>query len=511
MKTIFTLLIVFTCIIGRSQNLVADSTFNGTGMAIATSESTAAFCNSMLYQPDGKIVLVGNYLIPHPVFHITGFLTYRFHSTGANDTLYGDSSRTRTKFYPFTEDDVLATALQSDGKIVLAGVAAQNFAMARYRPNGIIDSTFGNNGTVESLYGGGYVKDIRILSNGSILVAGKCGGAFALAQYFPSGLPDTNFGINGLSIAGTNLNSPEPSLMELQPDGKIIMVGQCWDNATGNDWLIMRFKPNGVIDSTFGTNGMTTIDFGTIYDYAVKVHVRSNGKIVVTGNTTAANGSYKFAAAELLPNGTLNSSFGNGGKIIENSTADHNFLYSSLLLSNGDLYLSGNLKVNKDFLKSIPVVMKLNANGQFNYSFANNGYYHLTQNYNTVSYSNMLQQPNGKLLICGYYAQPGYGPQMMVSRYKIVAATTTVNTGVDEFKKNDKVTVFPNPANNFIQIGSNITGEFDVTLFDIEGKTVYKSRNEKRINVSGLSAGVYFIKLETEEKGVVYSTKFIKQ
>jgi uncharacterized delta-60 repeat protein len=509
MKKNITLLLALCYSIHYSQNLIADSTFNGNGMAIATSESTSAYGNSLLYQPDGKIVVVGHYQVPHPIFYVSGFLSYRFNSNGTHDTFCGDSSRTRTKFYPLTQDNALATALQTDGKIIMAGVANTNLAMARYRPNGIIDSTFGTNGKVESLFGAGQIKAIILLNNGSILVVGKCAGGFAVVKYLTSGIPDVTFGNNGIVLAGTNLNNSEFSSIAVQPDGKIVASGQYWyDNTNGYDMAVMRFNSNGSVDNSFGTNGLVAIDFGSIEDYCYKVHIRANGKLVMTGITKLASGKTKFAAAELLSSGALSTSFGNGGKTIENSSVDHNFLSSSILLSNNEILMCGDLYVNGDFLKGIPTFMKIGSNGQFNYSFGSNGYFHPIQSYNRLRFYDMILQPDGKLIACGIYIAPNSGPQLMVARYKFVAAPNTTNIQDENLETN--MSVFPNPATDklFINTGSLI--EFSTSLYNSTGKLVYQNFNTQELDISTLPSGIYFLVIRNKNNELVKTANMIK-
>jgi hypothetical protein len=228
----------------------------------------------------------------------------------------------------------------------------------------------------------------------------------------------------------------------------------------------------------------------------------------MTGITKLANGKTKFAAAELLSSGALSTSFGNGGKTIENSSADHNFLSSSILLSNNEILMCGDLYVNGDFLKGIPTFMKIGSNGQFNYSFGSNGYFHPIQSYNRLRFYDMILQPDGKLIACGIYIAPNSGPQLMVARYKFVAAPNTTNIQDENLETN--MSVFPNPATDklFINTGSLI--EFSTSLYNSTGKIVYQNFNTQELDISTLPSGIYFLVIRNKNNELVKTANMIK-
>ena len=94
----------------------------------------------------------------------------------------------------------------------------------------------------------------------------------------------------------------------LQADGKIVAEGM-----TGNDFALARYNTNGTLDTTFGTSGKVITDFAGSNDIGLGVAVRSDGKIVAVGRTFAS-GRTAFAAARYNGNGTLDTTFGTGGR-----------------------------------------------------------------------------------------------------------------------------------------------------------------------------------------------------
>ena len=114
----------------------------------------------------------------------------------------------------------------------------------------------------------------------------------------------------------TNLGSGREEIhgLALQPDGKLIAGGVI---AFGiDDFIVLRYNQNGTLDSTFGSSGRVITDFNDSGDTAFAMTRQPDGKIILAGRTLRADSNYKFALARYQPNGSLDSSFGNGGKAV---------------------------------------------------------------------------------------------------------------------------------------------------------------------------------------------------
>jgi len=198
---------------------------------------------------------------------------------------------------------------------------------------GDLDASFGTGGKVTTDFSGyrDVINAAALQPDGKIVVAGykqdSAGesGIFhvALARYNSDGSLDTSFGSGGKVI--TNLNADIKAFaVAVQPDGKIIAVGDAEPDSPYNDasmFAIVRYKPNGSLDTSFGSGGQVNVRFRTYFDSARAVAVQPDGKIVVGGFTmyapitsTPLNGS-DFALARLNSDGTLDGTFGSGGKV----------------------------------------------------------------------------------------------------------------------------------------------------------------------------------------------------
>src|SRR5690242_9563670 len=189
---------------------------------------------------------------------------------------------------------------------------------------GSLDPTFGNGGKV--LSPGGGATDAILQPNGDIVVSTGSG----VARFLPAGKPDTTFGSGGLASAGF-AGGEGPQGVALQPDGKIIWVGSQGNPsfpAGGTfSFAVARFTANGTLDTSFGTGGRASVEFFAppmqgAQEFARAVLVQPDGKLLVAGS--ARQGQIRFAPiqgalARFNADGTLDTSFGTGGKVLSSS------------------------------------------------------------------------------------------------------------------------------------------------------------------------------------------------
>jgi uncharacterized delta-60 repeat protein len=246
-------------------------------------------------------------------------------SAGDLDLTFGTGGLVRTDFSS-GNDSGTALAVQVDGKIVVAGATpgagGSDFAVTRYAAGGSLDPTFGGVGRVATDFGPNARDEaaaVVVQGDGNILVAGTTtdsggGTRFALAKYTPAGALDTSFGVGGQVITDlpgtTNDNAYD---LAVQPDGKIVVVGYSGSGFPTSDFGVVRFKPDGSLDPTFGTGGVVRTDFGGSHDVPFAVALQGDGKVVVGGLTS--HGSPSFGLVRYASDGSLDTTFGQGGKV----------------------------------------------------------------------------------------------------------------------------------------------------------------------------------------------------
>ena len=194
-------------------------------------------------------------------------------------------------------DRLFACALQPDGKVLVTGSSVvdekDDLLLLRLNHDGTLDGTFGVGGAV--LYGGEgdnfrYGNWVVVQPNGKILVSGavSVGNTFdlLLMRYNPNGTPDIAFGTGGVVHYGDAGGKDEYGYAHVvQPDGKIIVAGYA-ENASYDDVLVVRFHPDGTLDTTFGDEGRILWNGpGDNRDYGQGIALQQDGKIVITGFT----------------------------------------------------------------------------------------------------------------------------------------------------------------------------------------------------------------------------------
>jgi uncharacterized delta-60 repeat protein len=276
--------------------------------------------SAVAIQPDGKIIVAGTV----ESIGKLDFALARYDASGALDPSFGNAGKV-TLESPGYDDAALAIAIQSDGKIVVAGhawdEAHHDVALARFDSSGNPDLQFGNDGTVLTDFAGATdaAEAIALQSDGALVVAGYSdGGAtrsdLLVARYRSDGSLDTTFGVSGWVTADVNSGSDYANALALQLDGNIVVAGSSYDGAN-NDFVLARFTKAGVLDSSFGASGLATIDYAVDNDIATALAIQSDGKLLVGGYAT--NGAHDdFAVARLLPDGTLDAAFGDNGKVL---------------------------------------------------------------------------------------------------------------------------------------------------------------------------------------------------
>lgn len=304
-----------------------DASFGIGGKVVTSLSDGPDFASAIAIQPDGKIVVAGQAEID-VVRHYNGFAIARYNPDGSLDTSFGVDGKVVTDLGPF--DSARAVAIQADGKIVAAGYArltsiygiitGGDFALARYNPDGSLDTTFGSTGKIKTHFNEpsefGHVDQIQAIavqSDGRIVVAGDVLNSasqsvdFAVLRYDSSGNPDPSFGSTGRAI--TDIGALDSAkAIALQADGRIVVAGQSYMSSTF-DFVVARYNANGSLDASFGSGGKTVTDFGSD-DTVYAVTVQSDGRIIAAGSSAG-----NFALARYNTNGGLDFSFGSSGKV----------------------------------------------------------------------------------------------------------------------------------------------------------------------------------------------------
>lgn len=347
-----------------------------------------------------------------------GDLDHAFSGDGKRTIAFGSGNGT---------DQGSAVALQSDGKIVVAGYSdrggssAHDFAVIRLKPNGNLDKSFSGNGRVTFDFPDSTFDDeayaVAIQPNGRIVVAGfsyrtATINDFAVARLTTHGNLDSSFSGDGRkTIAFHNgAASDGGNAVALQRDGKIVVVGYSTpsDVAPNPVLSLARLRSNGNLDHGFAGDGRKTIGFGNANAAGNAVAVQRNGRILVAGSSNhgAATGN-DFAIARLKPSGGLDSSFsGDGLKTIAFSNGNLGDIARGIALQRDGKIVVGGQSDRGATNGADFAVARLKANGRRDPTFSSDG--RRTLAFGNGSLNDIGKDVaihDGKILLAGYSDQ----------------------------------------------------------------------------------------------------------
>ena len=242
------------------------------------------------------------------------------------------------------------------------------------------------------------------------------------------GAPDPTFGAGGMAVTSVT-DDDEAHAVAVQPDGKIVAAGFGNGDTTDRDFAVARYNVDGTLDTGFGNGGkvVTAMSAGERFDEARAVAVQPDGKIVVAGS---ADGN-KFAVARYNTNGTLDTDFSSDGKVVTAVTSDVGLATAVAVQPDGKILAAGT--AGTDF-----AVVRYTAAGALDTSFSSDG--KVVTDIGSSSEdaaSAMVLQTDGKIVVAGFS-----GDDIAVVRYTAAGAldtsfssdgkvTTSVSAGYD--------------------------------------------------------------------------------
>lgn len=214
-----------------------------------------------------------------------------------------------------------ATARGSSGNLV----ATRGLTVTVGGAPGVLDTSFGTGKVLTSVAEGeDYASALALQADGKVVTVGRTrttagGDDIAITRHGRDGTLDATFGSGGklATAVAAGTGSDDAQAVAVQADGKIIVAGSSDSGATDLDFALVRYNADGTLDTTFGNGGKVVTDIGGSTDRIEAVVIQTDGKIVVAGETYSGTATgVDFALARYNANGTLDASFGNGGKVV---------------------------------------------------------------------------------------------------------------------------------------------------------------------------------------------------
>jgi uncharacterized delta-60 repeat protein len=372
-------------------NSSIDTTFNSSG-SIYFPITPLAIDNDTAYsittQSDGKILLSG-------ISHVNGQDIYsvaRLNTDGSLDTSFHTTGTLQIHVTPYLNGGG-SIALQQDGKILIGGFdwtisnnPPGDFNLIRLNSDGSLDTSFNSTGILAQPVGTNWDhgQSLALQSDGKIVMAGTSWNGsnhledFSVIRLNSDGSLDTTFNGSGKVITG-GTNTDTASDMALQSDGKIVVVGTTYSSLlSSNVFSIIRLNPDGSLDTGFNGSGQILVDIAAGSDHASAVQIQSDGKIVVAGYSQGDG--LDFSIIRLNSDGSLDNTFNSSGKLVlpiypllKNGSSLQlvdEVLFDLTIQSDGKIILTGSTQTGFGGLTDT-LLIRLNPDGTPDTSFGN--------------------------------------------------------------------------------------------------------------------------------------------
>lgn len=366
-----------------------------------TSASSAA--RAVALQADGRIVVVG------------GKTLSRFNADGTPDTSFGTAGRVTVVMGGGSFEALETVAVQADGRIVVAGHTStppslvQDFTLQRFNADGSLDPTFGIGGKVLTDFTGteDAANAMVIQSDGKLVVAGitilgtgaSADEDMAVARYLSDGMLDPAFGTGGKTTINVAGKADFGYAVALQADGRIVVAGRVGvDGGSDPDFGLVRLTTTGQLDASFGSAGRAQIEFAAnTWDEAWDLAIQADGRIITAGYARIG-ATQQYAVMRLNGDGSLDTTFDLDGKSSTGLTTGENFGRALALQADGSLIVIGQVSSlsNADM-----GVLRLRSNGAVDPAFGAAGLIRVDFFGATDNARDVVIQPDGRILVVG--------------------------------------------------------------------------------------------------------------
>lgn len=283
---------------------------------------------------------------------------------------------------------------------MVAGTVDNDFAVARYNPDGNLDTSFSDDGWTTTYFGSlSNGNSVVVQPDGKIVVGGESNMNFALARYNPDGNLDISFSVDGMVT--TDFGDWDQGWnVVLQSDRKIVLAGFASGNSNG-DFALARYNIDGSLDNTFDGDGRVITDFGTLYDAGHAVTLQMDDKIVVVSKPVG-----DFAIARYSTDGGLDPSFSGDGRLITDFSGGSDDAFSVLVQPDGKIIAGGysfSITSKNDFS-----LARYYSDGGLDTSFSSDGKAVIDYFSAWDSIADIELQPDGKVVAVGSTSLPTY-------------------------------------------------------------------------------------------------------
>ncbi|MDF3025864.1 MAG: Delta-60 repeat-containing protein [Fluviicola sp.] len=500
MRTIITPIAFFCCLAASAQNITLNGQFGYEGFTYV--ENTTSV-RKIALNPDGSIISAGN----KSVSGGSNIVLTKHDAGGIQDLTFGSNGIAFTAIS--VADEVRDIQLQADGKILVSGstytgsdsgpgVPILHAFVVRYHPNGVIDSSFATNGIFRVTdYNQSEFSSIIVQSDESLRLIGYSDNITYMTKLTSAGMLDSSFGTNGyraLSDQSTFFFFNSGSIR--LNDGSILSYGLGDTGLSNPKFTCIKTDASGDLITSFGQNGITTIDFSSdpnSLETVSKAQELPDGRIVLAGETISK------ALIRLKADGTLDSTFATNGILV------HSLPYMDMVVQPNGKILIGGSREFAQFNWGI-VISRFNTDGTIDNSFNTTGSFECDFSTGFETMGCMILTAPDRLLVGGKTDFIQNTSDFLLTE---IDMSQSLNLQTNQ---SDKVTLYPNPVSDELTISVSDESITSIQLTDASGRLISSHVPEKHTSLSlaHLPAGLYQVIFVNDAQERI-SKKLIKQ
>ena len=500
--SIILLLHLFCSPLLNAQGITRDANFGEAGVLRKDVDNSLQSFWRPLIQADGKIVVAHSTVGTNDSNSHLSLSRYR--KDGSLDPDFGEQGQVRTVLSP--EASYPRTLnLQEDGRILVTGIVTESdgsirLALLRYQSDGQLDTTFREDG-IHILPFTSVVadeaNDVAVQPDGKILVGGIYGNRMTVMRFLRDGQWDPDFADDG--ILQLDENWFQLSALALRPDGKLLVSG-VRQGTTVKEMSITQILPNGTIDDSFGSAGLTTFRPLDDDNVGVDVVLEEDGKAVILGyGLRGSDFDYDIVLLRINADGSLDESFADDGwHILDLEEQSSDFPYRLMRQEDGKWIALGEVLFDTSMAEFSMVLLRFDEDGNLDEGFGDGG--RLLEKFSETTRFTGAALRDGKLITVGYIGGPLLAETTFMIRYSIESGgpSSTTELGLLDFE------VFPNPARDQLQLNFPPSARgYQLRISDAQGRLKRELRippgQDKLPLAVDFASGCYFFQLSNAE------------
>lgn len=432
--------LAFAALLGGKPAYAALDTSIGINGIVSAGFGEQSFGSDIVVQADGKIVAIGG--AGDDDDDSTPFAVVRYNADGSLDTGFSGDGKQTSSFGSNVFAFPLAMELQEDQKIVVSGIAYQwvstfvvrsYFAVARYKTNGALDTSFSGDGILTTSFGGNELAEgsnLAIQGDGKIVVVGR-GAAntnFATARYNTDGSLDTTFSIDGKQTTSLNfsgdMDRSYATGVVIGEDGTITVSGNAGGGKYSSPYFaVVRYESDGTLDADFSGDGKQVTAMGSVGDqaFAADLALQDDGKLVIAGAAQDGSSGGLVVLVRYDNDGALDATFSADGKqeVYATPNRGEDGGQGVALQSDGKIVVVGLSSFPSEDSEASLAVLRFLNDGMLDTTFSADGRQTLIANYGSNEGFGIALDAGENILIAGSYTpnNASFDAQMIIARY----------------------------------------------------------------------------------------------